>query len=372
MGNNPENPCFGNWDAATLLRILCQDCPEAVCILDADLRFSYVNEHLAHLFGYRFSELCGHPLTLLLPDEPDETRQNILSRFQALLRGEHVSFPRVAYLPKKDGENVAIQIIARIFQNNENERHVIATLVDMSAALRLEKLRNEAERVVRHDMKSPLVALLGFVNSLLKDESLGEAHRTKVHYLQEIGQKLFYLVNHTMDLFRMEEGSYRLQPEDYDFFQALGTVLAESSHLAQRKGCRTRIFRNGELLDSVQQSTLPCSGKISLVQSMLANLVNNALEASPEGEDVVLRLDEHPKEGRIVLDIHNKGSVPIEIRDRFFEKYATHGKDYGTGLGTYSARLIARAHGGDITMRTHDAEGTHVTVTLPTHPEKQD
>jgi two-component system, sensor histidine kinase and response regulator len=64
------------------------------------------------------------------------------------------------------------------------------------------------------------------------------------------------------------------------------------------------------------------------------------------------------------IDIVNKGQVPAEFMDRFFEKYATSGKDRGTGLGTYSARLIARAHGGDIDMASVAGVVT-VSVRLP-------
>jgi signal transduction histidine kinase len=65
------------------------------------------------------------------------------------------------------------------------------------------------------------------------------------------------------------------------------------------------------------------------------------------------------------IAIHNAGVVPEAVRDRFFEKYATSGKRSGTGLGTYSAQLIAKAHGGHIEFTTSEAEGTRVTVVLP-------
>lgn len=53
------------------------------------------------------------------------------------------------------------------------------------------------------------------------------------------------------------------------------------------------------------------------------------------------------------------------IRDTFFAKYTIHGKPGGTGMGTYSALLIAKAHQGTIAMTTSEAEGTIVTVSLP-------
>jgi signal transduction histidine kinase len=53
------------------------------------------------------------------------------------------------------------------------------------------------------------------------------------------------------------------------------------------------------------------------------------------------------------------------VRARFFDKCATHGKENGSGLGTYSARLIAQAHGGSIAMPTSEQDGTTLTIQLP-------
>ncbi|MBX9913945.1 MAG: ATP-binding protein [Pseudomonadaceae bacterium] len=62
----------------------------------------------------------------------------------------------------------------------------------------------------------------------------------------------------------------------------------------------------------------------------------------------------------------NTGAVPVEIRERFFEKFVTSGKIDGTGIGTYSAKLLTEAQGGSIKMQASDAYNrTEVTVTLP-------
>ena len=53
------------------------------------------------------------------------------------------------------------------------------------------------------------------------------------------------------------------------------------------------------------------------------------------------------------------------IRDRFFEKYATSGKKKGTGLGTYSARLMAKTQGGDIELDSSKPGMTGIVIRLP-------
>ena len=96
---------------------------------------------------------------------------------------------------------------------------------------------------------------------------------------------------------------------------------------------------------------------------MLSNLFKNALEASPRNEKIQISLS---KENECLISIHNQGAVPEDIRDNFFEKYTTSGKHGGTGLGTYSAKLIAETLGGSIiTMASSEKLGTMITLSFP-------
>jgi CheY-like chemotaxis protein len=104
-----------------------------------------------------------------------------------------------------------------------------------------------------------------------------------------------------------------------------------------------------------------------LCYSLLANLMRNAVEASPQGGEVSIGAFAGPGE-TVVLRIHNHGAVPASVRGSFFQKYATSGKAGGTGLGTYSARLMARVQDGDIEMQTSKDAGTTLTVRLRAAP----
>jgi two-component system, sensor histidine kinase and response regulator len=64
--------------------------------------------------------------------------------------------------------------------------------------------------------------------------------------------------------------------------------------------------------------------------------------------------------------ISNSGAVPAAMRDCFFDKFSTCGKEAGSGLGTYSAKLLTEAQGGQIAMSASDEENsTVITVTVP-------
>ncbi len=90
--------------------------------------------------------------------------------------------------------------------------------------------------------------------------------------------------------------------------------------------------------------------------------MKSAIEASPENGKVTIKI----KEANEICqtDIHNFGVIPESIRKCFFDKYTTSGKHKGTGIVTYSALLIAKTHGGDISFSSSYEEGTNLIVTL--------
>jgi CheY-like chemotaxis protein len=107
-------------------------------------------------------------------------------------------------------------------------------------------------------------------------------------------------------------------------------------------------------------------GEELLCYSTIANLLKNALEASPEGEEVrvTLRRISDGDGDCVALDIHNAGQVPEAAHAQFFQKYNTWGKPGGTGLGAYSARLMARVQRGSLRMAS-GPEGTPLSLRLP-------
>ena len=78
----------------------------------------------------------------------------------------------------------------------------------------------------------------------------------------------------------------------------------------------------------------------------------------------IARTPATPDGNAVMADAAVEPKAPPEIRARLFEKHVTAGKARGTGLGAYSARLIARAFGGDVVANTAIPGRTVVTVTL--------
>ncbi len=222
------------------------------------------------------------------------------------------------------------------------------------------RLREDVERIARHDLKNPLTEVISLPQILALADNLDQGQREMLSRIEAAGYAMLRLINFSLDLFKMEQGVYRYHPESLDLAGLARRVAAELEDLAASAEAKVEIFIDGQPAAASQEFIVP--GEELLCHSMLGNLVRNALEASPRGGTVRVELTSGDP---VYIAVHNAGVVPPPVRERFFEKYATFGKDRGTGLGTYSARLTAEVMGGSIAFTTSEAEGTTVTVTVP-------
>ena len=223
------------------------------------------------------------------------------------------------------------------------------------------RLREDVDGIMRHDLKAPLTGIIGLPQIILDEGGLSESQALFLRLIEENGYKMLSMINLSLDLFKIERGVYRLSPEPVELLAMARRLFVEFAALAGPRKLACVLTVAGR--EARPEDTAYLCGERLLLYTMLANCVKNALEASPPGGRVTV--DVTPGEPT-VLRVVNRGAAPASLRDRFFTKYATEGKPGGTGLGAYSARLIAETHGGSARMETSDeADCTVVTLTLP-------
>ncbi|GAB4218033.1 MAG: hypothetical protein Fur007_22220 [Rhodoferax sp.] len=230
---------------------------------------------------------------------------------------------------------------------------------DYDAMLETTRRREAAENMTRHDLKGSLAGIVGIVGTLVDAPDMPERHAAQLRLVQQTAQQVIDMVNLSGELYKIEMGRHKLAPKPFD----LGELLHRIVDLTRAGFGDKQLTIEVDTDTPVGQELPQALGDATLSYSLFQNLIKNACEAAPNGSRVVVELrDESP----LRVLITNKGVVPQALRSRFFEKYATSGKAGGSGLGTYSARLLARAQGGDVAMITSDSLGsTTLTVTLP-------
>ncbi len=222
------------------------------------------------------------------------------------------------------------------------------------------RLREEVEAINRHDLKNPLMIIMNIPPVLLASAELSEGDKKLLGMVETAGRQILEMINRTIDLYKMEMGTYAFTPVAVDAMRAIDQIMTAFHEMSESKGLSVDVSIRGRPF--APGDTFPVMGEELLLYSALANLVKNSFEASPPGCRVSVTLAEADVAS---IAIHNVGSIPLQIRGRFCHKFTTAGKEGGTGLGAYSARLMIRTMNGDLRFATSEEEGTTITVTLP-------
>ena len=218
------------------------------------------------------------------------------------------------------------------------------------------RLKEDVERISRHDLRTPLTSIISLAQIVREDPRLSGEHDASLQLIEQAGYRVLNMANLTLDLYKMEQGTYRLDPRAVDIRAVIDRVLLDLKALIRTRGVTCIVTG-----DAAATGTIFVLGDELLAHSMLSNLVKNAVEATGQGG--VVTIDVSARE-RVSIGVHNAAAVPAELRERFFEKYTTGGKVGGTGLGAYSARLMAQTQGATIALASSEASGTTVTVNM--------
>jgi len=282
------------------------------------------------------------------------------------------------YLPKPVSKNAILRAVgnAARFKALDDERRreqgakeryqqELQAAVDCLSAANEELrqaavFREEVEHIARHDLKAPLSVILAAPDLIkMMGGSLTEKQLSYLEMIESAGRRLLDMINRSLDLFKIEQGIYALRPEPVDLLGVAREVISHSEALISAKNLSAVVLIDDR--PAAEPDTFVVSGEKLLCYSMLGNLMKNACEASPAGESVTIRFE---RGDSMRVSIRNRGPVPESVRARFFEKLATAGKAHGTGLGTYSAKLIAEIHRARIAVDTSVPDFTTVTVSL--------
>lgn len=223
----------------------------------------------------------------------------------------------------------------------------------------ISQLKEDVAHITRHDMKGPLAGVLGLLQNLIEDDSVGRRQLEQLKLVEETALQVLNMINLSAELLKIETGRYELKPEPVKVGDILRRIAEIDRTTYAGKDLTISVDADVPVGDEMPRSL----GDAMLCYSLFQNLLKNACEAAPDGSTVAVNLyDETPL--RIV--IQNKGAVPSDMRHRFFDKYATSGKQGGTGLGTYSAKLLTEAQHGSIALAVDDdTNTTRITLTLP-------
>ena len=231
-----------------------------------------------------------------------------------------------------------------------------------------ESLRSALLASVSHDLRTPLVSIIGAATSLLQsDKVLGpKGRKAMAETIRDEGDRLNRYVQNLLDMTRLGYGGLKINAEPVDLRELVGRAV----HRLERTLC-------GHHIDLDLPGDLPeVSGDAVLLEQVVANVLDNAAKFAPAGSAV--KIGATAAAGWVRLAISDEGpGIPPEDRGRIFDMFyrarAGDAQPAGTGLGLTICKGIVEAHGGrvEIGYVTDEARGTRITLVLPA-PRKVD
>ncbi|MDQ3828312.1 MAG: sensor histidine kinase KdpD [Candidatus Tectomicrobia bacterium] len=228
-----------------------------------------------------------------------------------------------------------------------------------------ERLRDALLSTISHDLRTPLVSIIGAVSSLLTyGTTYDEATRRELlSTIQEEAERLNRFVGNLLDMMRLESGALELRREWVDIGDVIGTALSRLVHT----------LNHYQLVVDVTPDLPMLWIDFVLVEHVLVNLLENAAKYSPP--QTVIRVSARREQRSIVVGVEDEGiGVPAADLERIFDKfYRVQRGDRqgaGTGLGLSICRGIMEAHGGRIFARSPGhGKGTAFVLTFPIEKE---
>ncbi|WP_415718307.1 PAS domain S-box protein [Maridesulfovibrio sp.] len=327
----------------------------SVVITDKGGNIVYVNPAFSKVTGYSREESIGKNTRVLKSGaHPNEFYRGM---WRTIARGN--TWKGEICNRKKDGTLFWEQAtISPVMDTEGNLTNYVAVKDDITERKELERLKEDVERIMHHDLKNPLNGIIGLPEILLMDDDLSDEHKKILEMIKSSGYRMLRMIDSSLNLFKMENGTYKYIPQVVDLVAVLATLCKDIESKSYSK--KLEIVMEGNT-----SSPLNVLAEHDLLYILFSNLLVNAVEASPKGEKIIIDLPFSPDR---YVKIINRGVVPQQVRHDFFDKYKTHGKKGGTGIGTYSSKLTAGTMGYSMEMFTSDEKGTtiiEIGVVLP-------
>lgn len=359
-------------------RLIIDSTPVAICITNSRGTYEYVNPQYQKLTGYSAEELVGRSFQIVVPEEEQEELQHLHDEFM----GQRYELEGRWRIMNKSGEVIPILANAAYVIDFDGQPKKITFVVDVSdlereveERRRAEQMRDEVERVLRHDLRNPLDGIRTAADYLLQEDLPSRAEEF-VRLMHEAAVRARNRIDNSLAYTRMQRGTYEVARERVNVVHLVRDVIHNLRDLRDAYRVDITASYHGEPLD--QQYDIELWGEYGFLLDALWNLVRNAVEASTAGDMITVEVDDTVTLGSAIagdagaaaepavsIAVHNPAVIPPEIRETLFDPYVTHGKSGGTGLGTYTARMVAEAHGGTVTMQTGEDVGTTMAIVVP-------
>lgn len=250
------------------------------------------------------------------------------------------------------------------------------TLFNLKLLVVEEESRREAERaneikseflaMISHELRTPLTSIIGFTATMLAKDVHWEPEEQLdfIESIQSEGFRLQELIDHLLDLTRLEAGILPISPEAVSLHEIIEDAMPQLHTLVTGKTLSIQIHSNLPLVYADKKR----------ISQVLVNLVRNSATYSPRGSEIKITANIQKKFLKINVIDQGPGISPADHKRVFraFQRGSIGDNEMlkGAGLGLAICKGLVTAHNGRIWINRNTTSGTTISFTLPLQPEK--
>ena len=320
---------------------------DGVILIDKENKILLINPAAQKIFGLGLNELIGMRVL-------DAIQHNDFANLLGSIADNPLQFYEIAF---EDG---------RVFNTQYTpipEIGAVITFEDVTRLKTLDRLKNDFIHTISHDLRSPLTAIMGYVELLDRVGPLNEQQKLFIHHIQNSIQNITTLVNDLLDLGRIEAG-FETGKDNVTLENVLRYTIDNLSRQIEDKG------QNLDL--HIDEDIPPVRGNAIRFRQLMDNLLGNAIKYTPEQGTITINL--RLENEQVIFEIMDTGlGIPLNDQSRIFEKFyrasnAPKGTP-GTGLGLAIVKSIVDNYNGRIWVESTPGIGTKFVVMLPVSNE---
>jgi two-component system phosphate regulon sensor histidine kinase PhoR len=335
---------------------------EGVAVIDAHERLVFCNRAFSEILNLDSVGGEGHPVIEVVRNS------ELLGLIRRALQGEEGLQSNIAMgIVQQRSFSVTAAPVKRLEPSAtggvaEKPSGAVVVLHDVSELRRLERVRQDFVANVSHEFKTPLTAIQGFAETLLAGALEDpKNNRRFLEIIRDHAARLARLTDDLLKLARIEAGKLEVAFQPVSVAELLESCSATTMLKASRKQISFTV--------KVPLGLPPVLGDPGLLHDLLQNLLDNAIQYTPEGGQIDVSATAETREAVITVTDTGIG-IPLADQERIFERFyrvdaARSREAGGTGLGLSIAKHIVEAHGGRLWVESAVGRGSKFFVAVP-------
>jgi PAS domain S-box-containing protein len=320
------------------------------------------NPAAERLTGWAAEDATGRNYCEILGCELSSGSQESLGVDEALEEAQPHSFDRYVLRQRSGTKRVIAMSMTPLLGASGQSEGSVFLFRDVTEQEEMDRLQRELIAAISHELRAPLANMSSITEMLLSEgsEILREPYSRYLHMLTTQTQRLATFSDKILDIYRLETGQLQVQLRPLPVSLLVENVVRHWQHSTTK--CTIQMFLP-------EKSPWVWADEDGF-QTILSNLIDNAVKYSPAGTTVEVRVEEQ-EDGFIACGVQDQGpGISAEHQSRIFERfYRVDGRDaqtvYGHGLGLYIARNLIDAMKGQIWVESEIGKGSYIAFALP-------